>query len=56
MIVRGAGTDLGQGGQRFLEKIRREALKIFFYFAHPGFQFAHPGYNSIGGQKPPAIT
>jgi len=27
---RGAGTVSGQGGQRFLEKIRREALKIFF--------------------------
>jgi len=30
LLVRGAGTDSGQGGQRFLEKTRREALKIFF--------------------------
>jgi len=44
--VRGTGTVSGQGGQRFLEKIRRE-------FAHPGVQFAHPGFNSMGGQNPP---
>jgi len=26
----GAGTDSGQGGQRYLEKIRREAPKNYF--------------------------
>jgi len=51
-MIRGAGTVSGQGGQRFLEKIRREAPKIFFEFAHPGVQFAHPGFNSKGGQRP----
>ena len=44
VAARGAGTDSGQGGQRFSEKIRREARKKF--------QFAHPGFNSMGGQKP----
>ena len=46
----GAGTVSGQGGQRFLEKIRREAPKK--KFAHPDFQFAHAGFNSMGGQRP----
>ena len=49
---RGAGTVSGQCGQRFLEKIRREAPKNFLKFAHPGFQFAHSGFNSMGGQRP----
>jgi len=41
----------GQGGQRFVEKIRREAPKNFFEFAHPGFEFAHPGFIKMGGQR-----
>jgi len=51
-LHRGTGTVSGQGGQRFLEKIRRQAPKFFFQFVHPGFQFAHHGFNSMGGQKP----
>ena len=54
--VRGAGTDSGQGGQRFLEKNRRKAPKNFFTL--PTLVFSLPTLDLIAwvGKSPPAIT
>jgi len=53
---RGAGTVSGQGGQRFLEKIRREAPKNFFSL--PTLVFILPTLDLISwvGKNPPTIT
>ena len=53
---RGAGTDSGQGGQRFLKKNRRKAPKIFFTL--PTLVFSLPTLDLIAwvGKNPPAIT
>ena len=53
---RGAGTDSGQGGLTFLEKIRREAPKNFFSL--PTLVFNLPTLDLIAwvGKNPPVIT
>ena len=50
-FFRGSGTVSGQGGQTFLEKIRRQAPK-FFLSLPTGFQFAYPGFNKMVGKRP----
>jgi len=54
--TRGAGTVSGQGGQRFLEKIRREAPKFFLNL--PTLVFSLPTLDLIAwvGKDPPAGT
>ena len=54
--IRGAGTVSGQGGQRFLEKIWREAPKNFISL--PTLLFSLPTLDLIVwvGKNPPAIT
>ena len=53
---RGAGTVSSQGGQTFLEKIRREAPKNFFSL--PTLVFSLPTLDLIKwvGKDPTAIT
>ena len=56
VVTRGAGTVSGQDGQRFLEKIRREAPKNFFSL--PTLVFSLPTLDLIAWvcKNPPAIT